>query len=283
MREKLTKFIEKDGFYLILFICVCVVAIAAVMTSKKNLDNANNISEKEDDLIILENESETEGTVESANIERNDIDEEETEEELEEPEEIEESEEKLTEEELEEEPIEEEIQDETETEESEEDLGEPDEAQETIAISDSPSEPANNMSDMVAPVLGKVEKDYTENNLVYSETLEEWTAHKGVDIAADEGAQVLAALSGIVQETYDDPLWGKVVILSHGEGMLTKYANLSEEVLVEEGASVNKGNPIGRVGTTASIEMMEKAHVHFEVIKDGISVNPKNYLPSIVY
>ena len=74
-----------------------------------------------------------------------------------------------------------------------------------------------------------------------------------------------------------------VVVLSHGDNLLTKYASLSEDGLIEEGASVNKGDVIGKVGDTAAIEMMMDPHIHFEVIEDGISINPSMYLPSISY
>ncbi|MFS8541103.1 MAG: M23 family metallopeptidase, partial [Tissierellales bacterium] len=83
-----------------------------------------------------------------------------------------------------------------------------------------------------------------------------------------------------VQEVYDDPLWGKVVIINHGNDFLTKYANLSQDVSVQEGVKVAKGDVIGKIGKTAKIEMLMKPHLHFEVIENGISVNPSKYLSS---
>ena len=96
---------------------------------------------------------------------------------------------------------------------------------------------------------------------------------------AQEGEEVKAALSGEVVEVYEDPLWGIVIIIDHGNGLMTKYANLDTEEMVKEGLRVNKGQVINRVGRSASIEMMEEAHIHFEVIKDGVNVDPKDYLP----
>ncbi len=112
--------------------------------------------------------------------------------------------------------------------------------------------------------------------------MEEWTSHKGIDILAKEGGgEVKAALSGEVVEVYEDPLWGIVTIIDHGNGLMTKYANLSNKEMVKEGFKVTKGQVINRVGSSASIEMMEEAHIHFEVIKDGIHVDPKDYLTNL--
>lgn len=254
LREKLAKLLEKDGFYIILFICVCIVAVTAVITSKGNLSKARNIAEKnEDELIILDNEPDEEEILQiSKRVE-------------------EKKEDVNAEEEVEavkEEPKEEEVTEETNS--KEEAL-----AKETMATSKGESS-----FEMVAPVNGTVGTAYSEDKLVYSETLEEWTAHRGVDIMADEGTLVVAALSGTVQEVYDDPLWGKVVIIDHGNDLLTKYANLSQDVSVQEGVKVGKGDVIGKIGKTAKIEMLMKPHLHFEVIENGISVNPSKYLSS---
>ena len=65
---------------------------------------------------------------------------------------------------------------------------------------------------------------------------------------------------------------------------MTKYANLSTgDMSAGRFSDVSKGEVIGKVGKTASIEMMMEPHVHFEVIKDGISVDPKDYVPSFIY
>lgn len=259
MREKLSKFFEKDGFYFILFICVCIVAIAAVMVSKGNLDNmAAEPENKEEDFIIVENDLEEEESIEIAKIEDNKVGEEAQEEE--DIEEVEAAEVAKVDEDM---VI---VEDEDEYEEDLEEL---------------PS--VTEKMEMTLPVSGTIGAGYTENNLIYSETLDKWTAHKGIDIMAPLGTPVVAALSGRVQEVYEDPLWGMVVVLSHEDGLLTKYASLSEDGLIEEGVTVNKGDVIGKVGKTAAIEMVMEPHVHFEVIEDGISINPNIYIPSFMY
>ncbi|MBZ2174802.1 M23 family metallopeptidase [Schnuerera sp. xch1] len=279
MKEKLKKFIEKDGFYLILFICVCIVAITAVWASKVNLDKSDedNLSQNEEDFIIVDDELETENSVETS-TEDEKIDEKES------------DEEETGKEKTEEKPKEEETEEKT-SEETEEEKVNDEKADEEILDEELDEDPtteeiatASNQSNrMGAPVMGKISTEYTDDNLIYSETLEEWTSHKGVDIVVEEGARVLAALSGTISEVYNDPLWGMITIIDHGNGLLTKYANLSTEELLSEGVAVNEGDPIGKVGKTATVEMMMDPHLHFEVIKDGTNVDPEDHLPSFIY
>lgn len=132
---------------------------------------------------------------------------------------------------------------------------------------------------MITPVDGDLGLKYTTGNLVYSKTLDEWTNHNGIDILAPKGTKVRAALNGTITEVYKDQLWGTVIIIDHGDGLLTKYASLSQDVQVVEGSYVNQGDIIGEVDETASIEMMEGAHLHFEVIYEGINKNPIDFLP----
>ncbi len=270
MKNRLGKLIEKDGFYIILFICVCVVAVTTVLVSKRNLTekNKDNLSQKED-FVIVNDELDLESSLDISEA----------------------MEDKIEEESIKDIP---EMEEETEEEIREETYGD-EEAEETMAEGDDEEGieedlefidkeiPPTSTEAMMAPVEGVMDTDFTEDNLIYSETLEEWTAHKGIDILAEEGSQVVAALSGKVQEVYNDQLWGIVIILDHGNGLMTKYANLSTGDMVQEGSQIGKGEVIGKVGKTASIEMMMKPHVHFEVIKDGISVDPKEYVPAFIY
>ncbi|NLJ79340.1 MAG: M23 family metallopeptidase [Tissierellia bacterium] len=133
---------------------------------------------------------------------------------------------------------------------------------------------------MLSPVDGKIGVDFARDGLIYSETLEQWTTHDGIDIFAREGQEVKAALSGRISEVYEDELWGKVIIMDHGNGLLTKYANLATIDMVKEGARIEKGAVISKVGITAAIEMIMEPHVHFEVIQDGKNMDPKGYIPA---
>ncbi len=238
MKKKFFEIIKKDGFYIILFVCVCVVAITAVWTSKNNLNKA-----KEEKIIM-----------ESKKIEDNLKDEPSlTIGKFEEKEKIED-----------EKPI--------EKKEKEPKKVEPLNQKKTPSIES---------REMIVPVDGAIGLDFTKENLVYSSTLEEWISHDGIDFYAPKGTIVVASESGLVKEIYEDELWGIVIILDHGNGLLTKYANLQVKNMVKEGQRVNKGDSISKVGETALIEKLDEPHLHFEVLKDGVSVDPRKYVANI--
>ncbi|HZJ82389.1 MAG TPA: M23 family metallopeptidase [Clostridia bacterium] len=258
MKNRFSKIMEKDGFYIILFICVCVVAITAVWASRGNLnkEKEDNLSKAEDFIIM--DEKELEPSLEIARMEEDLIMDKEMGKMAEESEEQEEQEESTL------------MEDEEET-----DL-------DFVEDENPPAIPSVEEG-MMVPVEGKIGMDFTTDGLIYSETLEEWTSHKGIDIFAQEGSEVKAVLPGEVIEVYEDPLWGIVIIIDHGNGLMTKYANLSTKETTKEGLKVTKGQVINRVGKSASIEMMMEPHIHFEVIKDGVSADPKDYLPMLSY
>lgn len=107
------------------------------------------------------------------------------------------------------------------------------------------------------------------NNRYYQST--------GVNIAADDGEafEVVASLSGTVSEVKEDPLLGNVVILSHEDEISTYYASLGE-VTVEPGAKVAQGDKLGEAGKNLFSEESGN-HVHFEIRKEDVEVNPEMF------
>lgn len=99
--------------------------------------------------------------------------------------------------------------------------------------------------------------------------------HNAIDIAAPYGSPIGASMDGRVVETGYSPILGKYVMMSHTGGWKTLYAHMSE-IVVKEGQYVSQGRTLGRIGTTG---YSTGPHVHFEVIKNGVLVNPLNYLP----
>ncbi len=100
--------------------------------------------------------------------------------------------------------------------------------------------------------------------------------HKGVDMASDKGVPVYASGDAIVENTDIGRRrvgYGKQVLLNHEFGYKTRYAHLNE-ILVEEGQKVKRGQLIGTVGTTGG---STGPHLHYEVIYMGKVVNPVNY------
>lgn len=102
--------------------------------------------------------------------------------------------------------------------------------------------------------------------------------HKGLDMAAPEGTPYYAADSGTVMYATYDGGWnggaGNWVVISHGNGIVTKYMH-SSAVFVSPGQYVERGQNIGLVGQTGEAY---GAHLHFQVEVDGVAVNPLNYI-----
>ncbi len=128
------------------------------------------------------------------------------------------------------------------------------------------------------PVDGDIVKEYAKDNLVYSNTLQEWTTHLGIDIKADKTTVVKAAEAGTVKSIKNDPRYGLTIVIEHENGYQTVYSNLLSSEFVVEGEKVEKGQSIGTVGNTAAFEIADEAHLHFEVLKDSVQVDPSIYL-----
>ena len=98
--------------------------------------------------------------------------------------------------------------------------------------------------------------------MIYSETLKEWVTHLGIDIKADKTTVVKAAEAGTVKSIKNDPRYGLTIVIDHGDGMQTVYANLLTSEFVVEGEKVEKGQSIGTVGNTAVFEIADEPHLH---------------------
>lgn len=128
------------------------------------------------------------------------------------------------------------------------------------------------------PVEGEIVKDFAQDNLIYSNTLEEWTTHTGIDIKADKTTVVKSAEAGMVKTIKNDPRYGLTIVIEHENGFQTVYSNLLTSEFVVEGENVEKGQSLGTVGNTAAFEIADEPHLHFEILKDSVQVDPKLYL-----
>lgn len=97
--------------------------------------------------------------------------------------------------------------------------------------------------------------------------------HTGVDLSAPKGTPVYATADGVVSREKGGSGYGIVVILNHGYSYQTLYAHLSKKV-VKPGQKVKRGQLIGYVGNTG---LSFGTHLHYEVIKNGVKVNPVHY------
>ena len=98
--------------------------------------------------------------------------------------------------------------------------------------------------------------------------------HEGIDIAAPEGTEVRAMLEGRVSYAGTMAGYGNVVFLRHHTGIVTVYAHLSS-ISVRADQRVERDQVVGRVGRSGDAS---GPHLHFEVWRDGRSVDPANFL-----
>ena len=129
-----------------------------------------------------------------------------------------------------------------------------------------------------APVRGQIIREFAKDSLVYSNTLQEWITHTAIDIKADKTSVVKAAADGTVSAIKNDPRYGLTVIINHGEEYQTVYSNLLTAEFVVRGEKVEKGQTIGTVGNTASFEVSDEPHLHFELLRNNEYLDPVIYM-----
>jgi murein DD-endopeptidase MepM/ murein hydrolase activator NlpD len=100
------------------------------------------------------------------------------------------------------------------------------------------------------------------------------SAHHGIDFVGKRGTDVIAVASGVVIRSERTDGYGNLVELRHADGYTTRYAH-NQENLVQVGDLVTKGQTIALLGSTGR---SSGPHVHFEVRKNGRSVNPKKFV-----
>ncbi|MNG13333.1 Murein DD-endopeptidase MepM [compost metagenome] len=100
--------------------------------------------------------------------------------------------------------------------------------------------------------------------------------HTGYDIDGEYNDPVYVTAAGKVIAAGFDGEFGNYIIVDHTRGIETKYMHLNK-ILVKRGESVTKGQQIGLVGSTGR---STGSHLHYEVLKNGIQIDPKPYLIS---
>ncbi len=122
----------------------------------------------------------------------------------------------------------------------------------------------------VLPLTNTVQTPFSVDAPIYSETMKEWRIHSGVDFAGEKGQTVKATARGEVCEISEDPLWGWVITIDHGVGVLSRYCGVKPSVRV--GDKVDASTPVG-VLDEIPCESAQSPHLHFEMMVDGLPVN----------
>lgn len=123
------------------------------------------------------------------------------------------------------------------------------------------------------PLEAGIAKAYSNGEMVQSKTMGDWRVHNGVDFKGTVGDAVKAINNGVVKAVYDDVLWGTVVEIDHGQGMIAKYCGLGKGSTPEVGEKVKINDRVGNLGTIP-IESADDVHLHLEILQDGKAVEP---------
>lgn len=254
MFKKSSNKLNRDGFYIVLFLCLCIVAVTAVYVSRRNADMAKKSALNDTKKVQQEQKGNVQSvtTKDSSNISSA-----------------------------------------IQTEKQKIKVAENKTTKQTVAATKRTTKKSKSSSiKLEMPVPGETTKKYDNEELQESKTMQQWETHEGIDIACDMGTEVKAAQAGKVVDVYKDETvlqdlktgFGVTIVIDHGDGIRTVYCNLADEVKVKKGDTVKQGEVIGTVGDTAVREAssIEGSHLHFAVLKksgkDYITVNPKDYL-----
>lgn len=224
--NKMKQFLKKEGFYVILFVCLCAVATVAAITAgknnSKNTDKNEVASVEQDNKANVVNQPENPGNALQVKEELGDV------------------------------PIVE-------------------NNNETATVSNSANMTFQN------PVVGTLGRAYAEDPVFFNSTTS-YKTHLAMDIKAEESAPVVSVGAGVVKEVGIDTE-GNYVVIDHQNGLTTIYGNLQEQVAVKEGDVVEAGQQIGAVGNTTNLAYEDYGtYLHFQVMKDGIAVDPAKYV-----
>lgn len=140
---------------------------------------------------------------------------------------------------------------------------------------------SDTLPDFSMPVSGDLAIDFSDSVPVFSQTMNDYRTHLGIDISSELGTPVTCVADGIVTNVWNDPFMGTSISVEHAGGAISIYKNLDEEIAdgIVIGASVKKGDVLGAVGETAMNELAEEPHLHYEMKINGKHVDPKEHLP----
>ncbi|HBL41540.1 MAG TPA: hypothetical protein DDY98_08305 [Ruminococcaceae bacterium] len=123
------------------------------------------------------------------------------------------------------------------------------------------------------PLSTEILKDYSDGEMVHSQTMDDWRVHNGIDFTGKKDSEVRAVQRGKITAIYEDEMWGTVVEIDHENGMTVKYCGFTKSSVLPKGTVVKKGETIGKLGEIP-VESAEEPHLHIEITVDGKIVDP---------
>lgn len=127
---------------------------------------------------------------------------------------------------------------------------------------------------LARPAVGEIVMHYSMDKSIYFATLDQYKYNPAVMISAAEGDTVTVCADAKVISIFNDEEIGHAVVLDLGNGYQATYGQL-QNVQVEEGIYVNRGESLGTVAAPTKYYTVEGTNLYFELKKDGISVNPE--------
>ncbi len=124
----------------------------------------------------------------------------------------------------------------------------------------------------IMPIEGTVSKEFSPDTLIFSETYKDMRVHTGVDIAPSYANVVISAFSGTVIGVDENTVYGTVVTVDHGDGVMLSYCGL-KNVTVKNGDLVDSEEILGEIGTVLN-ESADKPHLHLELMLNGEYADP---------
>lgn len=252
-KDKVKDFFRKEGFYFVLFICLCIVAVVAAFTIKKNdaLKQSNNHNNE----FTLKVDDSTNDSAETSRNEMQNAD-------------RVENDDKVAEESN--------GSGEIANGEGADDYTEVADNTEDVPVS-------TTITDVIfqVPLEGLVSREYKE--MIRLQDNENGTVdrtRRGIDVNASVGTAVKAAAEGNVIEVSKSTEDGNFIVIEHTNGLKTKYSNLDSEILVAVGDTVSSGYEIGTIGNSSMIFTSEVCGdvLNLQVEdSEGNQLNPSEY------
>ncbi|MBR2405203.1 MAG: M23 family metallopeptidase [Clostridia bacterium] len=127
------------------------------------------------------------------------------------------------------------------------------------------------------PVCGKILKQFSDNLPLYSKTMDDWRIHVGVDILCPLGTDVFSAADGLVADIGYDMNFGNYITVESNQ-FSCRYASVEANELITTGTKVSMGQKLGTLADSCVSEICDEPHLHFEMKKDGLHVDPSEYI-----